>query len=145
MCLLYRSVTLCFIVLNVLKMHFLLVFLSSRLFTRFWIMLRWTFFNWICNLFCCENRTTAFWFIRYLLLGRSQTSTQTHHWFKLREWTPRRRSLGTQGKRWLTSTRPKWRRMAHTTVAFGERWPGLMVTLALFVLSSSPTFHLTPW
>jgi hypothetical protein len=42
-----------------------------------------------------------------LLLGRSPTNIQTHHWSKLRESTPRKRLHGMLGSVWHTSTRPR--------------------------------------
>lgn len=35
--------------------------------------------------------------------------------------------------------------MGATTAAFGARFPGLMVTVASFVLSSLPICHPNPW
>jgi hypothetical protein len=77
--------------------------------------------------------------------GPSRTSTQTPRWSRLREWTQRRRLRGMLASAWLISTRPRWRRMVPTIAAFGGRWLGLMVTVVLFVLSSSRIFHQNPW
>lgn len=77
--------------------------------------------------------------------GPSQTSTPIPHWFRSREWTPRRKLGGTPESAWLISTRLRWRRTGATTVAFGERFPGHTVTPALFVPSSLPICPPNPW
>lgn len=89
-----------------------------------------------------ETRVWADWLF---WLGLSRTSIQAPPWFRSMEWTPKRRWHGTLESAWRTSTRPRWRRMGATTAAFGARFPGLMVTVASFVLSSLPICHPNPW
>ena len=98
---------------------------------------------------CRENgrRKKISEFMRWLFVwvGQSRTSTQTRRWYKWREWTRRRRWIGTVERDWGTSIRPRSRRMGPTIAAFGARLPGLMATVVLFVPSSSQIFLLNPW
>ena len=79
------------------------------------------------------------------MFGWNQTNTQTLHWFKLRELILKKKLSGIWGRNWHTFTRLTLRRTVHTIVAFGERSADLMVTVVLFVLSSSPTFLQSLW
>lgn len=83
----------------------------------------------------------GFWFFT----GPSRISILVRRWFRSRMWTPRKRWPGTLVSAWRTYTRPRWRRTAATTVAFGARSLGLMVTVASFAPSSSPIFPPNPW
>lgn len=98
------------------------------------------------HFYCVNKWRLEFELVDWLIWsGPSRTSTPIPHWFRSREWTPRRKLGGTPESAWLISTRLRWRRTGATTVAFGERFPGHTVTPALFVLSSLPICPPNPW
>ena len=94
--------------------------------------------DFVAILICCGDWLSAYCCsLIGFCPGRSRTSTQTRRWSRSRVWTRRRKWRGTKGSAWRTSTRPRWRGTDRITVAFGEKFPGLMVTVVSLELSSS--------